>query len=187
MRLFRPWGADKGENMQHLDRSLKFGIVAVAMASLVPSAQAATKQVERGRYLVTVIGCTDCHTPGALTGKPDMTRYLAGSDVGFQLPDLGTFVPPNLTPDKETGIGKWTKKQIITAFTTGKDPEGRELAPIMPWRDFAHLTKADANAIASYLKTLKPIKHKVHEPFGPKDKVPILIMTVVPGSGMAQK
>ena len=113
--------------------------------------------------------------------------FLAGSDVGFQLPDLGTFVPPNLTPDKETGIGKWTRKQIITAFTTGKDPEGRSLAPIMPWRDFAHLTRADANAIAAYLKTLKPIKHKVPEPFGPKDKVPILVMTVIPGNGMPQK
>ena len=136
-------------------------------------ANAANHQVARGQYLVTVIGCGDCHTPGALTGKPDMSRYLAGGDVGFQVPGLGTFVPPNLTPEKATGLGNWTKEQIITAFTVGKDPEGRELAPIMPWRDFAHLTK--------------PVKHAVPEPFGPNAKVPILVMKVVPGSGMAKQ
>lgn len=175
--------------MRGFSRYIEFAVVAVAVASTgsLSSALAASRQVERGRYLVTVIGCGDCHTPGALTGKPDMARFLGGGDVGFQLPDLGTFVPPNLTPDKETGLGKWTKKQIVTAFTTGKDPEGRSLAPIMPWRDFAHLTKTDADAIASYLKTLKPVSHKVPEPFGPKDKVPILVMTVIPGSGMPPK
>lgn len=161
-------------------------VLAVSAMAASP-AHAASHQVERGRYLVTVIGCSDCHTPGALEGKPDMSKFLGGADVGFQLPGLGTFVPPNLTPDKATGLGKWTKQQIITAFTKGKDPKGRQLAPIMPWRGFAHLTKADANAIASYLQSLKPVKHKVPEPFGPKAKVPILVMTIVPGSGMAHK
>lgn len=173
----------------------KIAAVGIAAASLglagllgtwASASAAAQSQVDRGRYLVSVIGCTDCHTPGSMTGKPDMTRFLAGSDIGFQLPGLGTFVPPNLTSDKETGLGKWTKKQIITAFTKGKDPQGRQLAPIMPWRNFANLTPADADAIASYLMSLKPIKHQIHEPFGPKDKVPMLVMTIVPGNGMSK-
>lgn len=165
---------------------MRLCVVPLALAA-APAAKAAGHQVDRGQYLVTVIGCGDCHTPGALTGKPDMSRYLAGGDVGFQVPGLGTFVPPNLTSDKGTGLGKWTKKQIITAFTKGVDPDGRELAPIMPWRDFAHLTKTDADAIASYLMTLKPVQHTVPEPYGPDAKVPILVMKVVPGNGMSKQ
>lgn len=141
--------------------------------------------IARGKYLVSVIGCSDCHTPGAMTGKPDFARFLAGSNVGFHIPELGTFVPPNLTPDKATGLGTWTREQIVTAFTTGKDPEGRTLAPIMPWRDFAHLTATDANAIAAYLKSLKPVTHQVPGPFGPRDSVPILVETIVPGRSLA--
>ena len=95
-------------------------------------AGAAESQVERGKYLVTFGGCSDCHTPGSFLGHPDMAKYLGGSDVGFAIPGLGVFVGRNLTPDKETGLGGWTSKQIVTAITTGKRPDGRELAPIMP-------------------------------------------------------
>ena len=78
-------------------------------------------QVARGRYLVTIAGCSDCHTPGALLGAPDMKRYLGGSDVGFAIPGAGVFVGQNLTPDKETGLGKWTdRSDLIAAFRTGK-------------------------------------------------------------------
>ena len=169
--------------MQFLGKCLKFGFIPLAFAAAT-TANAASSQAERGRYLVTVISCTDCHTPGALEGKPDMSRFLAGGDVGFQIPGLGTFVPPNLTPDKATGLGSWTRQQLVAAITRGKDPQGRELAPVMPWRSFSHLTPEDADAIASYLMSLKPVDHKVPEPFGPDQKVPTLVMTIVPGSGM---
>ncbi|WP_127904434.1 c-type cytochrome [Solirhodobacter olei] len=172
--------------MANLDKCLKVGLALLAVMT-APTARADNHQLERGRYLVTIIGCTDCHTPGALTGKPDTARFLGGANVGFQLPGLGTFVPPNLTPDKTTGLGDWTKDQIITAFTKGKDPEGRTLAPTMPWRDFSNLTKTDADAIATYLMSLKPVSHAVPEPFGPDEKVPILVMKVVPGSGMPKE
>ena len=98
------------------------------------TANAAEPQVARGKYLVSVISCTDCHTPGTFLGKPDMTRYLGGSEVGFEVPGLGVFYAPNLTPDKETGLGSWTKQQIATAITTGKRPDGRILAPTCQWR-----------------------------------------------------
>src|SRR5256885_13440907 len=108
---------------------------------------AADPVVERGKYLVNIAGCNDCHTPGYFFGKPDMARFLGGSEVGFEIPGLGVFHGPNLTPDKETGLGAWTDAQIATAFTTGRRPDGRELAPAMPYRAFADLTKQDVEAI----------------------------------------
>jgi mono/diheme cytochrome c family protein len=143
-------------------------------------ADAATKEVARGRYLVAAIGCGDCHTPGYFLGKPNETMALAGSDVGFAIPKLGVFVAPNLTPDPETGLGKWTKEQIVQAITTGKRPDGRMLAPIMPWRGLAHLTPADVRAIAAYLKSLPPIRHAVPGPFGPDEKIDVFVMSVLP-------
>jgi hypothetical protein len=138
--------------------------------------------VARGKYLVTFGSCNDCHTPGYFFGKPDMSKFLGGSDVGFAIPGLGVFVAPNLTPDKETGLGNWTEEQIVTALTTGKLPDGRILAPIMPYRAYAHLTKADALAIATYLKSLPPVDHKVAGPFGPTEKVTVFVMDVLPAS-----
>jgi mono/diheme cytochrome c family protein len=158
-----------------------FAAVTLAAGALVPmQADAANAQVERGKYLVTLGGCTDCHTPGSFLGKPDMTQFLGGSDVGFAIPGLGVFVGRNLTPDKETGLGSWTRAQIVTAFTTGKRPDGRELAPVMPWRGYSKLTKADATAIAAYLQSLLPVKHTVPGPFGPSDKVSVFVMDVLP-------
>lgn len=147
---------------------------------------AARSQVQRGKYLVNVIGCTDCHTPGALMGHPDFKRFLGGSNVGFAIPGLGVFVPPNLTPDKATGLGKWTREQIVTAMTTGVRPDGRILAPIMPWRDFAHLTRSDAMAIADYLKSLRPVKNAVPGPFGPNETPTVFVSTIVPGKVYAR-
>jgi len=149
----------------------------VSRANSVESEQAA-----RGKYLVRFGGCTDCHTPGHLLGKPDMSRFLGGSDMGLEVPDLGIFVGPNLTPDKETGLGTWTKDQIATAIQTGVRPDGRVLAPIMPWRAYAGLTSSDAAAIVEYLTTLPPVSHKVPGPFGANEKPAIFRMTVVPPS-----
>jgi mono/diheme cytochrome c family protein len=125
-------------------------------------------QIARGRYLVEgPAACGDCHTPGGLSGKPDLTRYLGGSDVGLAVPGLGVFVPPNLTPDNETGLGNWTTEQIVTAFTKGSRPDGRMLSPAMPSQDFAHLGRLDALAVAAYLKSLKPVKKAVPTPSAP--------------------
>jgi mono/diheme cytochrome c family protein len=154
-------------------------VAAVLVVSLT-AAHAADPQVERGKYLVNFGGCNDCHTPGYFFGKPDMTRHLGGSEVGFLMPDRGVFHGPNLTPDKETGLGNWTRDQIVTALQTGVRPDGRELAPIMPWRAFAKLTKADATAIAAYLKSLPPVKNKVPGPFGPSEKPTSFVFKIVP-------
>jgi mono/diheme cytochrome c family protein len=156
-------------------------LAAVSVLSFSGTAQAADPQVERGKYLVQFGGCSDCHTPGHFLGHPDMARLLAGSDVGFGVPGHGVFVGPNLTPDKETGLGNWSAQQIVNAITTGQRPDGRILAPVMPWRGFAVLTKPDALAIAAYLKSLPPVSNKVPGPFGPGDKPTVFVMSVTPG------
>jgi mono/diheme cytochrome c family protein len=162
----------------------------LAGVTLVPplrSALAADQdQIARGKYLTGVMGCDDCHTPGHFFGKDDLTRNLAGSDVGFGIPSLGVFVPPNLTPDDQTGLGKWTPEQIVTALTKGERPDGRILAPVMPWRHFARLTPSDALAIALYLKSLPPISHQVPGPFGPTQVPTVFVMSPQPGDAYFQ-
>jgi mono/diheme cytochrome c family protein len=158
----------------------------VAGAFAVSATQvSAETQLEHGKYLVTIMGCSDCHTPGSFLGNPDTARFLGGSDVGFAIPGRGVFAGPNLTPDPDTGLGKWTTQQIVTAFTTGIRPDGRILASIMPYDDFKSLTKADALAIAAYLKSLKPVKNAVPGPFGPNETPTTFVMTVVPGAAYA--
>jgi mono/diheme cytochrome c family protein len=161
--------------------------VVLSIAQLASRAEAASAAVERGKYLVTLGGCNDCHTPGSFFGKPDPKRVLGGSEVGFEIPNLGVFYGPNLTPDKDTGLGKWTNDQIITALTTGRRPDGRGLAPIMPWRAFAKLTKADAQAIAAYLKSLPPVKNQVPGPFGTTETPTSFVMKIVPPPGAPAK
>jgi mono/diheme cytochrome c family protein len=162
-------------------------VAAMALTMHGVAAVAADDGVARGEYLVRFGGCNDCHTPGYFLGKPDSSRFLGGSDVGFDLPGMGTFVGPNLTPDNETGLGKWSRDQIITAIQTGVRPDGRILAPIMPWRAFAGLTKSDAGAIADYLKSLPPVSNKAQGPFGSSDKPPVPRMMVVFPAGNDQR
>lgn len=150
----------------------------VALASV--TAMADDAQIKRGEYLVTIGGCNDCHTPGYFFGKPDISRFLGGSDVGFEIPGQGVFVGRNITPDKETGIGSWTAEQIVTAIQTGERPDGRILAPIMPWHAFAHLTADDAMAIAGFLQSVKPVDNEVPEPFKPGEKVSSFMLRIMP-------
>lgn len=119
------------------------------------------------------------HT-GIFFGKPDSSRFLGGSDVGFEIPGEGVFIGRNITPDKETGIGSWTREQIVTAIQTGQRPDGRMLAPIMPWHAFAQLTKEDAGAIAAFLQSLKPVSHQVPGPFKPGEKVSTFMFRILP-------
>lgn len=153
--------------------------MALSCASAAPSV-ADDAAVARGKYLVTLGGCQDCHTPGHFLGKPDMTRMLGGSEVGFEIPGLGVFCGPNLTPDRETGLGGWTDAQIVTALRTGIRPDGRALAPIMPWRALAVLTNEDAAAVVAFLRSLPPVKNKVPGPFGPTETPTSFVMKIVP-------
>jgi mono/diheme cytochrome c family protein len=134
----------------------------LSCATAPPATTAAAKPdpVVRGRYLVTIMSCNDCHTPGSFYGAPDTTRLLSGSELGWIGP-WGVVHARNLTPDSLTGIGTWTKEQIVTALRTGNTPSGVQLAAIMPWMNYdSILDEDDAMAIASYLKSLPPVTHK---------------------------
>ena len=143
----------------------KIPLFVIALA-LLPACARADSPVERGKYLVTIAGCNDCHTPGGLLGSPDLKRLLGGSDVGFGIPGSGVWIGPNLTPDKETGLGDWTDEQIVAAITKGVRPDGRKLSGIMPSQALSHLTAEDALAIVAYLKSVPPVKNKVPGPYG---------------------
>ncbi len=157
-------------------RGLTAGI-AVLMA--LAGTAAAESQVERGAYLAHIMDCGGCHNTGAFTPQPNLETPLAGSDIGFEVPGLGVFYPPNLTPDKATGLGAWRDAEVITAFTTGVRPDGRQLAPAMPWMSYGHISADDAAALVAYLRSLPAVSHKVPGPFGPQDKPTAPYMTVV--------
>jgi hypothetical protein len=90
------------------------------------------------------------------------------------------FVGRNITPDEETGIGTWSEDQIITALQTGVRPDGRELAPIMPWHAFATLTKDDVSSIAAFMKSIPPVSNKIADPVGPGGTVGTFMFRIMP-------
>jgi len=149
-------------------------------------------QTERGKYLVDVGGCNDCHTPHIMTKNGpalDQTRLLSGHPADAKLPnfdfeivrngewamfsgDMTAMVGPwgvsysaNLTPDNQTGTGLWTPEIFKAALRTGKHMgKGRPILPPMPWFNFAKMTDADLDAIFAYLRSLKPINNQVPPP-----------------------
>jgi mono/diheme cytochrome c family protein len=167
----------------------RFLFTCATAAALVwlSSGALAQDQIARGKYLTAFGGCNDCHTPGYFFGKPDDRRHLGGSEVGFEIPGLGVFHGPNLTPDKETGLGNWSNDEIVAALQTGVRPDKRILAPIMPWKAFAQLTKEDAMAIAVYLKSIPAVSNKVPGPFGPSQTPTSFVMKIVPPPGVPAK
>lgn len=149
--------------------------------------------VKRGEYLVTIIGCNDCHSPknmGANGPEIDMNKQLSGFESGGSVPPFDTTVikkglvlfsgdltaaagpwgisfSSNITPDTATGIGKWTEEQFSRAIRQGKyngDVNGRTILPPMPWQDFSALKDEDVKAIFAFLKSVKPVVNKVPAP-----------------------
>jgi mono/diheme cytochrome c family protein len=160
---------------------LTMAAAAVALVTGAGTALGGDDVLARGEYLARIMDCGGCHTRGALLGAPDPALELAGSEVGFFLPGLGIFWPPNLTGDETTGLGAWTEEEIARAVTEGVRPDGRILAPAMPWRSYAGLGEDDARALAAYLKSL-PARPFAAEPQPVADtadaKAPYLTVTV---------
>jgi hypothetical protein len=184
---------------------LLFGCQQPAPATQSPAEKAAApaapaqSPVERGKYLTTVGGCNDCHTPkkiGPNGPEADMTRELSGNPSTEKLanvPDklfekgwltlannhLGAWAGPwgvsfamNLTPDKETGLGSWTQEMFMGALRTGKHQgTGRPILPPMPWNWYRNMTDDDLKAVFAYLQSLPPIKNPIPDPL-PPDKIP---------------
>jgi mono/diheme cytochrome c family protein len=145
-------------------------LVSCVKKETLPPPVSEADQVARGHYLVTIIGCNDCHTPGYFYGAPDTARALSGSELGWKGP-WGVSYPRNITPEPQTGIAAWSESDIVTAIRTGKRPDGRILLPPMPWPDLAALSDDDAMAIAKYLKTLTPVMHQAPEIVAPGSPV----------------
>jgi mono/diheme cytochrome c family protein len=163
----------------NMNKMAQRGALAMLVATLLGAAGArAESPAERGKYLVGIMDCTGCHTTGALAGQPDQSHFLAGSNIGFEIPGLGIFYPPNLTPDGKTGLGAWSEQDIVTALRTGERPDGRELAPVMPWRSYSTLTDQDVQAVAAYLKSLPAVEHAAPPPTGASERAPGPYLTV---------
>lgn len=158
--------------------------LAAALFATTPAAaqQAPAGPNARGEYLARIMDCGGCHTGGALAGRPDPRLDLAGSQIGFAIPDLGVFYPPNLTPDRATGLGGWSEADIVRAVRTGVRPDGRILAPAMPWPAYAALTDADALALARYLRGLAPVRNATPRMAGAGETPPAPYLTLaIPG------
>lgn len=156
-----------------------------------------TDMVARGRYLTRIMGCNDCHTPWTVMTEngpePDWSLELSGhpQDVklaapttlgqgGWEWAGNGTntaFAGPwgvsfaaNLTPDPDTGLGKWTAETYLAAIRSGRhEGQGRPILPPMPWPMHLHATDDDLRAIFAYLQSLPPVRNRVPEPIEPPE------------------
>lgn len=144
------------------------GLAVLALASVAAavlavagpaSAQPAGDPVARGRYLVeSIAGCGNCHTPQGPNGNlPGLT--LAGGMVFDEKPFRA--VASNITPDPETGIGRWTDAQIALAIREGRRPDGTIIGPPMPFEVYRGLSDRDVAAMVAYLRTVPPVRNAV--------------------------
>lgn len=124
-----------------------------------------SKELEYGAYMLNASACFDCHT-NLKGGQPLEGMDFAGGRE-FKLPG-GSVYTANITPDKETGIGNWTKQQFVEKFKAFADSghvmktiSGTEFQTVMPWTMYGGMKIKDLEAIYSYLRTLKPIKNQV--------------------------
>jgi mono/diheme cytochrome c family protein len=151
------------------------------------------KQVERGKYLVTIAACHDCHTPLKVgpdgVAAPDMDRQLSGHPEANGVPPEPKSTAPwdtqiygmtawtgfwgrsftaNLTPDPETGLGKWTLRNFVDTIRSGRHlGRGRPLQPPMPWQMYRNMTDEDLEAVFAYLQSIPPVRNRVPEPMPP--------------------
>ena len=155
-----------------------------------------TGRVERGAYLVRIMGCNDCHTPfkmGPRGPAPDMSRSLTGHPSELVMPSppalpkgpwmwmgaatntafagpWGVSFAANLTPDPETGLGKWTPEMFIATMKTGRhEGKGRPILPPMPYFVVAALTDQDIRDLFAYLQSLPPVRNRVPAPVDPPE------------------
>lgn len=164
-----------------------------ALAQTAAPAASAADKIARGKYIVSTSGCHDCHTPWIMGPKgpePDMTRALSGHPQDFKLPPASKLDAPwvmaaagtntawagpwgvsytaNLTPDPETGLGKWTLRNFTETIRTGRHMgRGREVLPPMPVMVYRNWTDADFEAVFAYLQSMPAIRNRVPEPLPP--------------------
>ncbi|MCE3285977.1 MAG: putative lipoprotein [Steroidobacteraceae bacterium] len=147
-------------------------------------------KIKRGKYVATIAGCNDCHTPfkmGPTGPEPDLSRMLSGHPEQLgSMPQAGApgaapgptntrFSGPwgvsftaNLTPDVETGLGQWTFRNFKDTIRSGRHMgRGRPVLPPMPIMMYKHMTDEDLEALFTYLQTIPAIRNRVPEPLPP--------------------
>lgn len=160
-----------------------------------PARKVTQAEILRGRYLVSTSGCMDCHTPfkmGPKGAEPDLSRLYSGHPQELKMPEppalpegpwlvvssatntawagpWGVSFTANLTPDPETGLGRWSEADFIATIRTGRHlGRGREILPPMPIPVYSQLNDKDLKAIFAYLQSIPPIRNKVPDPIPPR-------------------
>lgn len=118
---------------------------------ITPGNGAPQELIQHGEYLAKMGDCIACHTDL----KSGTAAYAGGLPIKTP---FGTFYSPNITPDKETGIGNWTEKDFITALKEGRDPKGRNYFPVFPYIYFSKMTDDDARALYAYFMSIPAVK-----------------------------
>ena len=157
---------------------LRVGIPLAVMAGGMSSASAQGADgdsidrgpIARGEYIFNAADCLGCHT------VPKTGQRLAGGRA-LKTP-FGTFFTPNITPDRETGIGGWTDQDFIRALREGRSPNGTAYFPVFPYTSFTHLTDQDLRDLKAYLDAQPPVSqrnkpHEVSPPFGWRFLLPV--------------
>ena len=168
---------------------LTFVLAFVSTAGASPNNQ--DDVIQHGKYIATIAGCTDCHTPLkaeyqdptkytfeqlqiiSFNGKEalDESKLLAGGRP-FDLGPAGLLLTRNLTPDQETGLGTWTNEQIKLAVKTGVSNDGHILFPVMPYHVYNGMADADIDAVIAYLRSVNAVSHEIPESTIPTDGFP---------------
>ena len=140
-------------------------LVTVCVVVLIAAAGGANAEtpVERGSYLVNaVMACDGCHTPRDASGFVMDKRFSGGSQT-WDTPTY-TVKGSNITPDRETGVGAWSARDLKRSLTEGVRPTGAPLSPQMPFVFYKILTERDLDAVVAYLQSLTPVRHQVEPP-----------------------
>lgn len=166
------------------NRAVRTLVAPALLALLIAAAPWATaaprpdrSEVERGEYLVNLLACGRCHTEGYLTGNAATGPLLAGSTIGIAYSSYGgenekpgLVFARNLTPDPETGIGRWSRDDLVRAMRSGISKDGHQNLPVMPSASYATLKKDDLRAIAAYLQSIPPVERQIPERTAPGSK-----------------
>jgi mono/diheme cytochrome c family protein len=126
---------------------------------------------EHGRYLVMTTGCIGCHATNGAQG-PDYSKYLAGGGLEVTTPE-GAYVSRNLTPDKETGLGRRSDEEVKRVLRSGTFPDGHVVpTTAMPWGAFSNWTEEDREAVLLYLRSVPAIHHQIPDPTRTPTRLP---------------
>lgn len=159
----------------------KWAIIAV-MLLISPTGTALARPTDRGAYLVNaVMACDNCHTPRGATGL-DMAQRFSGSTEIWDTPEY-RVQGSNITPDRVTGIGGWSRQDLKRLLTTGVRPDGTRVAPQMPYGFYAILTPADLEAVVTYVRSVRPVRRAVPPPFYKRETV----AAAFPGAAAARR